>query len=234
MRRAKLAFFSQVAVYPQPIVREFVLQQVAVLAAFLVSGTLAVELVPFTPLVDIGLPIMSMLLVNVVFIRDWRAWALIDHVRRSNKANPIGQEPRPQVVTEALTAVVRRKPSEIRQHLDGFQSQNSRFMMYCAYSIGMADLIESKDPALSPLRDAVNNVTDNEATRHNGELLLAMLEAGSENLAGRDWRPPLNRCQAKVAAPLSPRRILFPTWSTVIGLTVVWVGVNLLFASLSF
>lgn len=221
MRRPHPPFrWSRRALYLQPLVMEFWIQLIlglaalgVVLACWNLSGSV---LVPVAATVAAAGGIVS---TTVPFARSWLAWDLLvwENKLALPRAEP-DQSRNMEYLGRAGRALMARRPAAARSELANLSASSPAVALMGLFYLGQADLLEGHQPDVESFRSALES--SGQGHEPAGEVMAAILESGSEWLAGRDWRAPLRSCRSALGIRLSPLRALWPVRTLLILLAI--------------
>ncbi len=213
--------YAPVGLCPSPVIREFLLERVSIIAAWFVAATWAANTFAFNLWPGALVPILLLLLGPAVFVRTWRVWDLLvwsSGLRTATEAGDRG--PDHSRVEQAALACLARRPDDVRAALDQLSDPSPWLLVLGAYYRGLADLMEKRPARTDELLQAASAL-DSQERKRRASVLAALLDAGSNSLARRPWRAPILACRKQLGLRLSLWRALWPVRGFVVGLLVV-------------
>lgn len=168
----------------------------------------------------------------VVYIRSWRVWDLL--VWDSElpwRTPPAEQDANYDAAAVAYVAVMSRRPEAVRAALATIDGSTQWRRTVDLYYAALADLMDGREPNSASL-SAQLDLLDRGPRHDSAEVMVALVAAGAANLAGSDWRSPLQECRKRLHLRLSLRRVLWPMQFAlvpmVVGQLVIAVCLNLI------
>jgi hypothetical protein len=227
MQRVFARLYKPVAPFPRPVIRGFVLEQALLTVGALVSMAWMVEVSPFALWPAALVPAAVLLAVPLLFVRVWPVWDLLAWMSGLPSSPDADASDADRAhLSELYRAVVARRPEDLRARLAVLDSSSLRVRAIASYYAGLADLWEGRAADLKALSAAAAEAGIG-PWRAAAVSLRALLEAGSEDLAGRDWRGPLLACRKELGLRFSLWRGLWPIRWLMIGYWAILVGLVL-------
>jgi hypothetical protein len=198
------------ALYLWPLVIESWVQRV------LASAALAVVLVcwyasgsALVPVVATIAAVAGIVATTLPFGRSWPVWdVLVWENKLAVSEAEQDQIPNAHCLARAGRALMARQPGAVRSELANLSAPSPALALIGLFFLGEADLLEGRQPDVDGFRRAVAAGRDDHGPA--GEVMAAILESGSEWLAGRDWRAPLRSCRTTLGVRMNPLRALWP------------------------
>jgi hypothetical protein len=212
--------WSRRAVYLPPLTREWWLQRLPGSAAVGAIGVAILFVSPYSgssmvPIAATGIAILGALCSTLPFTRSWPVWDLIqwENKRTLPKARP-DQAANLACLVRAGRAVTSRRPAAVRAELRDLAEPDSWVIVVAEFLKGEADIMEGTPPHTALLRERLPLLDGDYLP--SAKVMLAVLDSGSEWLAGRDWRPRLVTCRTELGIHFSLWRALFPVRNVLI------------------
>ena len=159
----------------------------------------------------------------VTYLHSWRIWDLLVWDSESPwKTLPPEQDANYEAASEAVVSLMSRRPEAVRAALGKVSSPSPWRTVVDLYYLGLADLMEGRPPAVEDLAEAMGCL-DPGPRYDSARVMLALIEAGSANLAGGDWRTSLITCRTQLGLGLSMRRVIWPMQFVLLVMTATFL-----------
>jgi hypothetical protein len=162
-----------------------------------------------------GIAATGFILIALKYLPIMHVWGLLSW--EEDRGSPVpspSQMKNIEPVQQAADALYGGRPDEVRKSLSGLTEPDPWFSFLGSFLRAEADVLERRPPDVAGLRKHLDRIPSEQMP--SGKVMVAAVEAGSEWLAGRDWRAPLLACRAELGVRLSLWRELRPVRNALI------------------